>query len=151
MQAVESALSTEEKLIACISLKTEDVNGQDAKTTDLYEVGTLVNIKRMMRADDAMQLIVQGIDRVKVVEWKQEQPFLKANLEILPELTVTDEEEVEALKRSVQGLIQEALSMLPNVPPRRPRWSRDRHFSRRKRQPTFHAPVRKDFGESIRA
>ena len=117
MQAVESALSTEEKLIACISLKTEDVNGQDAKTTDLYEVGTLVNIKRMMRADDAMQLIVQGVDRVKVIEWKQEQPFLKANLEILPELTVTDEEEVEALKRSVQGLIQEALSMLPNVPP----------------------------------
>ena len=117
MQAVEAALSTEEKLIACISLKTEDVNGQDAKQTDLYEVGTLVNIKRMMRADDAMQLIVQGIDRIKVIEWKQEQPFLKAKFEILPELTITDEEEVEALKRSVQGLIQEALSMLPNVPP----------------------------------
>ncbi len=116
LQAVESALSTGEKLICCLSLRTDDVTGQDAKTTDLFEVGTLVNIKRMMRADETMQLIVQGVDRVKVIGWTQEQPFLKAKVEILPELIVKDEEEVEALKRSVQGLIQEALAMLPNVP-----------------------------------
>ncbi len=116
LQAVESALATADKLIACITLKTPDVNGQDAKTTDLFEVGTIVNIKRMMRADETMQLIIQGIDRVKVLEWTQEQPFFKAKIEVLPDLIVVDEEEVEALKRSVQGLIQEALAMLPNVP-----------------------------------
>lgn len=117
MQAVESALATEEKLICCITLKNPDVTGQDAKLKDLYEVGTLVNIKRMMRAEDGMQLIVQGTERVKIVEWKQEEPFLKAKVEILPELAVGDAEEVEALKRNVQGLIQQALAMLPNVPP----------------------------------
>lgn len=116
LQAVEAALATADKLIACITLKTPDVTGQEAKPADLFEVGTIVNIKRMMRADDQMQLIVQGIDRVKVLNWTQEQPFLKANVEVLPDLSVTDEEEVEALKRSVQGLIQEALAMLPNVP-----------------------------------
>ncbi len=117
LQAVEAALGTAEKFICCITLKTEDVTGQDAKTTDLFEIGTIVNIKRMMRADETMQLIVQGIDRVKVLEWTQEQPYLKAKVEVLPDLVVKDEEEVEALKRSVQGLIQEALAMLPNVPP----------------------------------
>lgn len=117
LQAVESALSTEEKLICCISLKSDSVTGQDAKTTDLYEVGTLVNIKRMMRAEETVQLIVQGVDRVKVIKFTQEQPFFKAKVETLPDLIVKDEEEVEALKRSVQGLIQEALAMLPNVPP----------------------------------
>ena len=117
LQAVEFALSNEEKLICCISLKNQDVTGQDAKATDLFEVGTLVNIKRMMRSEETMQLIVQGVDRVKVIEFIQEQPYLKAKVEILPELIVKDEEEVEALKRSVQGLIQEALAMLPNVPP----------------------------------
>ena len=116
LQAVEAALGTAEKFICCITLKTEDVTGQDAKTTDLFEIGTIVNIKRMMRADETMQLIVQGIDRVKVLEWTQEQPYLKAKVEVLPDLIVKDEEEVEALKRSVQGLIQEALAMLPNVP-----------------------------------
>lgn len=117
IQAVEAALATEEKLIACFTAKTENVTGDDVKPADLYDVGTLVNIKRMMRADEGMQLIVQGVERIRVISWSQEQPFLKATVEVLPELTVTDPEEVEALKRTIQGLIQQALTMLPNVPP----------------------------------
>ena len=53
-KAVESALSTEEKLIACITTKTENVTGDEAKYEDLYQVGTLVNIKRMMRNEGIM-------------------------------------------------------------------------------------------------
>ena len=116
-QAVEVALSTEEKLIACITTKSENVTGDEAKQDDLYQVGTLVNIKRMMRNEGILQLIVQGIDRFKVTEWTQEQPFLKAKCEILPDLTKTDGEEIEALKRNIQGMIQEALALLPNIPP----------------------------------
>jgi len=117
VKAVEAALSTEEKLIACVTIKTSEVNGSDAKPVDLYEVGTIVNIKRMMRNDDVMQLIVQGVNRVKILYWSQEEPFLKAKVEILPELKVIDKEEVEALKRNIHGMIQEALTMLPQVPP----------------------------------
>ncbi len=117
--AVESALATEEKLLACISSRTESVTGTDAAPTDLYEVGTLVMIKRMMRSetDNAMHLIVQGTERVKILEWKQEQPFLRARVEILPHLEVKDAEEVEATKRNVQGLVQQVLAMMPQVPP----------------------------------
>jgi ATP-dependent Lon protease len=116
ISAVEFALATEEKLICCITSRSQDVTGADALPKDLYEVGTLVNIKRMMRSEDAMQLIAQGVERVKVLWWTQEQPFLKAMVEELPPLTVSDPEEVEALKRNVQGLIQRALAMLPQVP-----------------------------------
>lgn len=117
IKAVEFALSTEEKLIACITTKSAEVSGQDAKSADLYEVGTIVNIKRMMRNDDVLQLIVQGIDRVRVLEWNQEQPFLRAKVEVLPDLTIIDKQSVEALKRNIQGLVQQALAMLPNIPP----------------------------------
>jgi len=117
VRAVEAALATEDKLLCCITTKTENVTGDDAKPLDLYEIGTIVNIKRMMRNEGVMQLIVQGVDRVRILNWAQEQPFLKAKVEILPELNVEDEEEVEALKRNIQGMIQEALAMLPNVPP----------------------------------
>ncbi|MEO7673360.1 MAG: LON peptidase substrate-binding domain-containing protein, partial [Pyrinomonadaceae bacterium] len=116
-KAVEAALSTEEKLIACITTKTENVTGDEAKYEDLYEIGTVVNIKRMMRNEGIMQLVVQGLDRFKVVEWTQNEPFLKAKCEILPDLARTDEEEIEALKRNIQGMIQEALALLPNIPP----------------------------------
>ena len=115
--AVESALGTEEKLLACITIRSENVTGGDATPNDLYTVGTLVMVKRMMRDEDAMQLIVQGTERIRVLEWPQEQPFLRARVEVLPDLKVVDPEEVEALKRNMQGLIQQALAMLPQVPP----------------------------------
>jgi ATP-dependent Lon protease len=117
IRAVESALSTEEKLIGCITTKTENVTGDEAKFDDLYKIGTIVNIKRMMRNDGVMQLIVQGMDRFEVLEWIEEQPYLKARIQALPELRRVDEEEIEALKRNIQGLIQQALALLPNVPP----------------------------------
>ncbi len=117
VKAVEAALATEEKLIACVTVKTPDVQGSDAKPVDLYEIGTIVNIKRMMRDGDVMQLIVQGVDRVKILYWSQEEPFLRAKVEILPELKIVNNDEVEALKRNINGLVQRALAMLPQVPP----------------------------------
>jgi ATP-dependent Lon protease len=117
MKAVESALSTEEKLIACITTKTDNVTGDDAKYEDLYQVGTVVNIKRMMRNEGIMQLIVQGLDRFKITDWIQAEPFLKAKCEILPDLRTVDDESIEALKRNIQSMIQEALALLPNIPP----------------------------------
>lgn len=117
IRAVESSLSTEQKLLGCITTRSADVSGDEAKYEDLYKIGTIVNVKRMMRNEGVMQLIVQGIDRFEVLEWQQDQPFLKAKIQILPDLRRVDEEEIEALKRNIQNLIQQALALLPNVPP----------------------------------
>jgi ATP-dependent Lon protease len=115
--AVESALTTEEKLIGCITTRTPDVTGNEAKYEDLYRIGTIVNIKRMMRNDGIMQLIVQGMDRFEVLEWTTDQPFIKAKVQVLPSLRIVDNEEVEALKRNIRGMIQQALALLPQIPP----------------------------------
>ena len=115
--AVEAALTGEEKLLACISVRPEKTNDEERTPADLYEVGTLVMVKRMERIDDSLSLIVQGTDRIRVLEWIQEQPFLRARVEILPEPQARDPEKVEAAKRNVQSLIQQALAYLPQVPP----------------------------------
>lgn len=114
--AVEAALATEEKLIACITVRP-DRNTQDAKSGDLYSVGTLVMIKRMERLEDTMHIIAQGTERIRVLEWKQEDPYLRAVVQILPEVEIVDPEEVEATKRNVQAMIQQALALLPGIPP----------------------------------
>ena len=116
-RAVEAALATEQKLIACITTKTDNVTGDDATPADLYQIGTIVNIKRMMRNEGIMQLIVQGMSRFEIIEWTGEQPYLKAKIAILPELRRVDDEEIEALKRNIHGMITEALALLPQVPP----------------------------------
>src|SRR6185369_8189328 len=115
--AVESALATPEKLLACITVRPERADDTDSKPADMYEVGTLTMIKRMERIDAGMRIIVQGTERIRVVQWKQEDPFLRAVVEILPEPRVVDSEQVEATKRNLQQMITEALALLPNVPP----------------------------------
>src|SRR6185295_16543111 len=115
--AVEAALSTQEKLLACITVRPDRSDDTDAKSADLFEVGTLVMIKRMERIDQGMRIIAQGSERIRVVEWKQEDPHLRAIVEILPEPRTVDPEQVEAAKRNLQQMITEALALLPNVPP----------------------------------
>jgi len=51
------------------------------------------------------------------LEWTQTEPFLKAKVEILPPLKVIDPDQVEALRRNIQSMIQEALALLPQIPP----------------------------------
>ena len=41
-------------------------------------------IKRMERVDDTMHIIAQGTERIKVISWKQEEPYLRAVVQILP-------------------------------------------------------------------
>src|SRR5678815_5548488 len=55
--AVESALNTQEKLLACITVRPDSSDDTDAKQSDLFEVGTLVMIKRMERIDQGMRII----------------------------------------------------------------------------------------------
>src|SRR5260370_28111118 len=57
--AVEAALATEEKLLACVTVRPEKATDQDAKPSDLFQVGTLVMIKRMERVEDTLHLIAQ--------------------------------------------------------------------------------------------
>src|SRR5215475_14610479 len=47
--AVEAALSTPEKLLACITVHPDKTSETDATAQDLFTVGTLVMIKRMER------------------------------------------------------------------------------------------------------
>src|SRR5215217_3422558 len=115
--AVEAALSTPEKLLGCITVRPDRSDDTDAKKDDLFEVGTLVTTKRMERTAEGMRIIVQGTERIRVVQWKQEDPYLRALVEILPEPRTVDPEQVEAAKRNLQQMITEALALLPNVPP----------------------------------
>jgi ATP-dependent Lon protease len=117
--AVEAALATEEKLLACITVR-EGRTAVEAEATppaDLYEAGTLVMVKRMMRTPEGLQLIVHGTERVRVVKWTQVDPHIRARVRIIPAPTVRDSDAVEALTRNVQSLVQRALAMLPEIPP----------------------------------
>src|ERR1051325_3644445 len=57
LAAVEAALATPEKLLGCITVRPDRADDVDAASADLYQVGTLVMIKRMERSADGMRII----------------------------------------------------------------------------------------------
>jgi len=118
LAAAEAALATEEKLLGVVA-QQED-NETEPTPENLYKVGTVVVINRMMRSpgtEEVLHLIVQGQERFRILGFTDQTPYLKARVEILPEPIREKTPEVEALQRNIQVLVQKALSLLPNVPP----------------------------------
>ncbi len=84
---------------------------------DVYQYGCAVIVRTLMKAPDAVRLIVQGISRFRIVEITQTEPYLKAKVEVLSEPTVPseEEEEIEALRRSVAALFDQAVRLTPQM------------------------------------
>ncbi len=117
LAAAEAALNTEEKLLGVVAQR-EDGDGE-LSPANLYKIGTLVVINRMMRspgAENVLHLIVQGQERIRIIGFIEQDPYLKATVEIMPEVTREESPEVEALRRNINALVQKALTLLPNVP-----------------------------------
>ena len=62
-----------------------DAELESAGPGQTYEVGTLATIHQMMRVPDGtVRLAVQGLRRVRIVEWLGEEPYLTARVEEIP-------------------------------------------------------------------
>ena len=83
---------------------------------DLYKVGTIAIVHRLLRAPDGtIRLLVQGMDRFRLGEFVTEEPYLKAHIELAPEL-VEEGLEIDALARNARDQFQEITQMIPSFP-----------------------------------
>ncbi|MDR3688868.1 MAG: endopeptidase La [Fimbriimonas sp.] len=85
---------------------------------DVYDYGCAVIIRTLVKMPDAVRLIVQGVSRFRIVERIHEAPYLRAKIEVLDEITspLEKSEEVEALRRSVAALFEQAIRLSPQLP-----------------------------------
>ena len=82
----------------------------------VYQVGTLAQIERALRADDnGYQIAVRGLARVKMTKWLAEDPYLRAQVDLYPEQPA-DETEMEALRRELLSVSRRLVTFLPQVP-----------------------------------
>lgn len=82
----------------------------------LYQVGTAANILKMLKMPDGtIRLLLHGVQRMRVVEPLAEEPYLKARVVALPDVPAKSNAELDALVKSVHGLLGKAieLSSLP--------------------------------------
>ncbi|MEO8357555.1 MAG: endopeptidase La [Chloroflexota bacterium] len=83
---------------------------------DLYRVGTIAIIHRLLRAPDGtIRLLVQGMDRFRLGEFVTEEPYLKAHIELAPEV-IEEGLEIDALARNARDQFQQITQMIPSFP-----------------------------------
>ncbi|HBH60626.1 MAG TPA: endopeptidase La, partial [Nitrospiraceae bacterium] len=118
IKAIEQAVESN-KLILLVSQR--DVNVESPAKEDLYTVGTVGTILRMLKLPDGrLKILVQGLSKAKILKFTQEEPFYVGEIDKIidqeqPKLTL----EVEALMRNVKELVDKSLalgkSFLPDI------------------------------------
>ena len=102
------------RMIALMTSRQPEI---DEPTPDqVHQVGSVAVIQRIIRGENNMlQLIVNILERVKVVDWTDTDPYLRARVTIAPDDEEADTEAI-ALRRSLLQLAREVIALMPNLP-----------------------------------
>ncbi|MFZ5992096.1 MAG: endopeptidase La [Deinococcota bacterium] len=116
IKAIDAALA-QERVILIVSQRDKDLETPGPQ--DLYEVGTACNILRMRKnPDGSVQMLVQAFARARLTQVVQQDGYLLAQAEIIPE-SVGNAIEVKALFREVrekfQAVLKEGRYLSPEV------------------------------------
>ncbi|WP_027551090.1 endopeptidase La [Bradyrhizobium sp. Cp5.3] len=88
----------------------------DPGPDDLYRVATIANIVRYITAPDGTHHVVcQGVQRVRILDFLPDKPFLAARFQQIPEPATTSAE-IEARSLNLQRQAIEAIELLPQAP-----------------------------------
>ena len=118
IKAIEHAVG-ENKLVLLVSQK--DINVENPTIEDLYKVGTVGTILRMLKLPDGrLKILVQGLTKARVTEFSQSEPYYIGKIKkIVDSKEVTMSIEIEALMRNVKELVDKSLalgkSFLPDI------------------------------------
>jgi ATP-dependent Lon protease len=115
VQALNKATadSTPIALVTQRQADREDINDP----SELYEVGTLAKIAQVVQLQDGtVRAIVQGQQRIKLLDFVASDPFILARVEMAEEEPASGLE-VQALVRTVQGQIEQYVQSGAPVPP----------------------------------
>lgn len=117
IKLIDDAVTSGNRVIGVAAMRDPSI--EHPSLDDIYPIGTAVIIHTMMRLPDVLRLIVQGIQRLRIVEAIQTEPYLRVRVEVLQEKTdYTPEElmEIEALRRNVGNVFKKVVSLSPSIP-----------------------------------
>ncbi|HVR44437.1 MAG TPA: endopeptidase La [Thermoanaerobaculia bacterium] len=116
INAVDQALA-ENRVIMLTAQK--DFQNEDPGEDDLYRVGTVAIIMRMLKLPDGrIRILVQGLSRARIDYFIQTAPFFKAKITRIEEPILKERPlEVEALVRSVKQNLERSVQLGKNISP----------------------------------
>jgi len=116
IRAVDEALGEHRMiLLAC----QKDLDKEEPQQDDLYKVGTVAVIMRMLKLPDGrIRILVQGISRAQVETVDVSGEYLHARVQPMQEIMAPERSlEVEALMRNVRASMEKAANLGKSISP----------------------------------
>jgi ATP-dependent Lon protease len=118
IKAIEYSLNENRTVLL---LTQKDLNIENPTPDDLYSVGTVAIIMRMLKLPDGrVKILAQGLTKARALSFSQTAPFFKANIEkigeIKPqELLIEDEAQIRNVKEQLEKIVSLGKTVLPDI------------------------------------
>ena len=84
--------------------------------TDLYSIGTLAIVHKVVKMpNQSLFVFAEGLERVRLADFAQLAPFMRARVSAIPETIPPKDSEIEALQRNVLTLFQQIVAGSPTL------------------------------------
>ena len=114
--AIDYSLSSN-RMILLLTQKNMEI--EEPKRRDIYDVGTVALIMRMLKLPDGrMRILAQGLVRARIGNLDEMKPFYTAEVKVIPEPEEAEKSiEIEALVRNTRTGLEKASSLGKDIPP----------------------------------
>jgi ATP-dependent Lon protease len=104
----------EEKTILVVAQREARVD--QPQPTDLYSIGTLATVHKVVKMpNQSLFVFTEGLQRGKLADFTQIAPFMRANVDVIPDAEPDQSPEIEALQRNVLTLFQQIVAGSPTL------------------------------------
>ncbi len=104
----------EDKTIVVVAQREARVDAP--QPTDLYSIGTLAVVHKVVKMpNQSLFVFAEGLERVRLADFAQLSPFMRAQVITIPETIPPKDSEVEALQRNVLTLFQQIVAGSPTL------------------------------------
>ena len=81
IRALEHALAKDKRVFLAAQ---HDASTDDPKAEDIYTMGTIANVVQSLKLPDGnIKVLVEGVDRARVIEWKDDKGFHRVVVKVL--------------------------------------------------------------------
>jgi ATP-dependent Lon protease len=114
IKAVNDAYKSD-KLIGVVAQK--DANIEEPEPKDLCSIGTVAKIVKLIKMPDGgTTIIIQGKKRFELLELVSDDPYFKANIQLLEDDEIPVTENFNAYISTIKDLASQIIQLSPNLP-----------------------------------
>ena len=111
IMSIEYAIDKSDRLILLAGQK--EITVENPTTSDIFDIGTVAMIMRMRKLPDGrIKLLVQGLSKAKITEFKQTDPFFITKVKKIDDIQVSENDvPIQALTKNIKEQLEKVINL----------------------------------------